>query len=272
MLEGVWFWLAELQMDLGQSEAAERSFAAGVQAMEEAAAQFPADSPRRVVAMTTAPTEQALLSLRAGRYAAALDQSSAIVKRLDNLVAEIATSDVDDSKENQHLAHCTACWKSSSLPPFASASTRLLRLRRIVTTHCLRGRSLIRTCTRPRDKWRVARALAGQGERDEARATLEPALRLAARTGQRGYNHALDLRQVLAEALLRRCAGASGRSGGTCGKAQVARSSVRDARWCIRRGPAAAHVRVSCPRRSRRLVKPREARLSPAASPRRPPA
>jgi hypothetical protein len=199
MLEGAWFWLAELQMDLGQTGAAERSFASGVQAMEEAAAQYPADSPRRVLAMTTAPMEQALLSLRAGRYAAALDQSSAIVKRLDDLAAETAETDSTIERRislsalhgllevvfaaairlGKYDVAEAAARRHEPLPQGQGADPELHKALRQVE---------------------IARALVGQGKSDEARATLEPALALL-RDRARNGTILLGLRQALAEAL-----------------------------------------------------------------------
>jgi tetratricopeptide (TPR) repeat protein len=199
MLEAVWFRLAELQMDLGQTEAAEKSFSAGVQAMEEAAAQFPADSPRRVLTMTSAPTEQALLSLRAGRHAAALDQASAVVKRLDDLAAESAQTDPMIERgisifalhgplevvttAATHLGKYdvaeAAARRHDTLPPGQATDPDLHQAARQVE---------------------IARAQVGQGKRAEARATLDPAfvlLRDRASTG----TIALRLRQGLAEAL-----------------------------------------------------------------------
>ena len=199
MLEGVWFWLAEMQMDLGQTEAAERSFAAGVEAMEQAAAQYPADSPRRVLAMATAPAEGARLSLRAGRYAAALDQSSAIVRRLDDLAAETASTDVAIQRRissgplhgllevvfsaairlGQYDVAEAAARRHDALPPGQVTDPDLHKAARQVE---------------------IARALVGQGKRAEARATLEPALPLLRDRASTG-TIALDMRQSLAEAL-----------------------------------------------------------------------
>jgi hypothetical protein len=186
-------------MDLGQTEAAEKSFSAGVQAMEEAAAQFPADSPRRVLTMTSAPTEQALLSLRAGRHAAALDQASAVVKRLDDLAAESAQTDPMIERgisifalhgplevvttAATHLGKYdvaeAAARRHDTLPPGQATDPDLHQAARQVE---------------------IARAQVGQGKRAEARATLDPAfvlLRDRASTG----TIALRLRQGLAEAL-----------------------------------------------------------------------
>lgn len=199
MLEGAWFWLAELQMDLGQTEAAERSFAAGVQAMEEAASLFPADSPRRVLAMTTAPMEQSLLSLRAGRYAAALDQSSAVVKRLDDLAAESAKSDPMIARRisigalhgplevvyaaairlGQYDVAEAAARRHDNLPPGQVTDPDLHKAARQVE---------------------IARAQVGQDRRTEAQATLEPGLALLRDRASIG-TIALSLRQGLAEAL-----------------------------------------------------------------------
>jgi tetratricopeptide (TPR) repeat protein len=186
-------------MDLGQADAAEKSFAAGVQAMEEAAAQFPADSPRRVLAMTTAPAERALLSLRDGRYAAALDQSSAVIKRLDDLVAEFAT--IDSAIERRvgidalhgllevvssaavHLGKYdvaeAAARRHDMLPAGQAADPELHKAIRQVE---------------------IARALVGQGKRAEARATVEPALSLLRDRASAGTTM-VNLRQSLAEAL-----------------------------------------------------------------------
>jgi hypothetical protein len=199
MLEGAWFWLAEVQMDLGQTEAAERSFAAGVQAMEEAAAQFPADSPRRVLAMTTAPTEQALLSLRAGRYAAALDQASAVARRLDDLAAESAKSD-------PMIERRISIGAMHGLMEVVTAAAIHLGKYDVAEAAARRHDTLAAGQTADPDLHKalrqveIARALTGQGKRAEARTTLEPALVLLKERAGTGTTP-LGLRHSLAEAL-----------------------------------------------------------------------
>ena len=167
--------------------------------MEEAAAQFPADSPRRVLAMTTAPMEQAQLSLLAGRYAAALDQASAVVKRLDDLAAESAKSDPMIERRISvgalhnplevvtaaaiHLGKYevaeAAARRHDALPPGQMTDPDLHKAMRQVE---------------------VARARVGQGKSAEARATLEPALNLLRDRASNGTTM-VSLREGLAEAL-----------------------------------------------------------------------
>ena len=78
-LEGVWYALADLQMEFGQTAAAERSYASGVQATEEIAALQPEGSAWRTLLMMRPPGERAMLLMRAGEYAAALDKATALI-------------------------------------------------------------------------------------------------------------------------------------------------------------------------------------------------
>ena len=149
--------------------------------------------------MTSAPAEQALLSLRAGRHAAALDQASAIVKRLDDLAAESARTDPMIERRISifalhgplevvtaaaiHLGKYdvaeAAARRHDTLPPGQVTDPDLHQAARQVE---------------------IARAQVGQGKRAEARATLQPALAVLKDRAGTGTT-SLRLRQGLAEAL-----------------------------------------------------------------------
>jgi len=199
MLEFAWYWLANLQMSLGQVAEAERSFAAGVQATEEAAAQFPADSPRRVVAMTAVPSERALLSLRAGNFPAALDQSSAVVKHLDNLAAEsAATDEAVERRISNELMHGLMEVVFDAAVQLGKYDVAEAAARRHGALP--RGQSTDPDMHTALRQVELAWALAGQGRHAEARATLAPALDLLRKrsvTGTMTHN----LRESYAKAL-----------------------------------------------------------------------
>ena len=199
MLEDVWYRLAELQMDQGQSAAAERSFADGVKATEEAAAQFPADSPRRVLAMTRVPAERALLSLRSGRYAAALDQSSATVKRLDDLGAASAGADATIERRISigalHGLLETVFTSALHAGKFDVAEAAARRHGELPT-----GGTSDSGLHKALRQVEIARALVGQGKRAEAQAALQPALDLIRERTSSG-TVGTALRRSYAEAL-----------------------------------------------------------------------
>jgi tetratricopeptide (TPR) repeat protein len=199
MLEFAWYWLASLQMSLGQVAEAERSFAEGVKATEEAAAQFPADSPRRVIAMTTVPSERALLSLRAGNPAAALDQSSAVVKRLDDLVAEsAATDEAVERRISNDLLHGLMEVVFDAAVQLGKYDVAEAAARRHAALP--RGQSTDPEMHAAIRQVELAWALAGQGRLAEARATLAPALDLLRkRSGMGTMTH--NLRENYAKAL-----------------------------------------------------------------------
>jgi hypothetical protein len=199
MLEFAWYWLASLQMSLGQVAEAERSFAEGVKATEEAAAQFPADSPRRVIAMTTVPSERALLSLRAGNPAAALDQSSAVVKRLDDMVAEsAATDEAVERRISNELMHGLMEVVFDAAVQLGKYDVAEAAARRHAALP--RGQSTDPEMHAAIRQVELAWALAGQGRLAEARATLAPALDLLRkRSGMGTMTH--NLRENYAKAL-----------------------------------------------------------------------
>jgi hypothetical protein len=196
MLDDAWYGLAELQMELGQTAAAERSFAAGVRATEEAAAQFPEGSPRRVLAMTRPPIMQALLSLRAGNFAAAFDQAAAAVRHVDELAVGSDAASVAQARNGalhglletigdaaMHLGRYedaeAAVRRHDALPPSPFGDPSMHKALRQVE---------------------LARALVAQGRITEAQATLDPALayyRGLKKIGASGT----DFRRSYAEAL-----------------------------------------------------------------------
>jgi hypothetical protein len=170
-----------------------------VKATEEAAAQFPADSPRRVLAMTRVPAERALLSLRAGRYAAALDQSSATARRLDDLVAESAGADATMERRMSvgalHGLLETVFTSALHTGKFDVAEAAARRHDALPL-----GGNFDPALHKAHRQVEMARALVGQGKRGEAQAALQPGLDLIRERTSSG-TAGTGLRRSYAEAL-----------------------------------------------------------------------
>jgi tetratricopeptide (TPR) repeat protein len=196
MLESTWYALAELQLDVGQAAASERSFAEGLKATEEGSAQFAEDNLRRALGMLRAPAERALLSLRADNFEAAYDQSTAVVRRLDAMAAEVEAAGLTRFVSGGlHGVLETVSDSATQLGRYAEAEAVVRR--HDALPPALSGDLEMHKALRQVE---LARALHGQGKRAEARTTLAPALALfreRTRTGAMG----LDLRRSYAQAL-----------------------------------------------------------------------
>jgi len=197
MLEGTWYAVAAGQMDYGQAAAAERSFAMGIKATEANAAQYPEGSDRRVLANLRPVQERSQLSLLAGNDAAALDQAAAVMRRLDEIATGADAADLGWINIARHGA----------LEIVTDASMRLGRygeMEAATRQHAAlppAGGSGDQEMHEALIAVELARALAGQGKRAEARATLEPALVFLRERGSFGAM-GVDLRRNTAAALL----------------------------------------------------------------------
>ena len=197
ILEDTWYDLAELQMAFGQTAAAERSFAAGVKATEESAAQQPEDSVRRTMTMGRPPAERALLSLRSGDFAAALDKGSALAAQIEQL--PIDKDDIQMQKRRNAVLH----WL---LGMVAESALRLGRYEQAEAATRRRFDLPPSTFGDPvedkaRQQLQLAHSLARQGKGAEARDALAPAMehyRAMKAAGASGT----DFRLRYAEALL----------------------------------------------------------------------
>jgi tetratricopeptide (TPR) repeat protein len=194
-LEGMFYRLADWQMEFGRSAAAERSFASGVKATEEVAAQQPADSERHAIAIIRPVQEQAQLSLAAGSYAVAFEQASAVVRRLDEFASSADRYVVLWIDDLLHGALETVSSAGMRLGKFAEAEAAARRHDALEP-----GSNEDPQLHRARRQVEVAQALVGQGRRDEARAELEPALALL-RDRTKSGAMGLDLRRDYAAAL-----------------------------------------------------------------------
>jgi len=196
MLEYTWYPLAALQLEIGQVAASERSFAEGLKATEEGSAQFAADNLRRTFGMLRAPSERALRSLRAGNFAAAYDQSTALARRVDELAADAEAAGLTrDVQDGMHGVLETVSESATRLGRYAEAEAAVRRHDALPPS--MSGDIEMHKALRQVE---LARALEGQGRRAEAKATLAPALavfRERTRSGAMG----LDLRRSYAQAL-----------------------------------------------------------------------
>jgi tetratricopeptide (TPR) repeat protein len=196
MLEATWYALAELQLGMGQVEASQRSLAEGLKATEEGSAQFAADNLRRTLGMLRAPAERALLALEGGDVEGAYDQSTAIVRRIDGMSAEV---------EAAGLAQMVAGGMHGLLETVSESATQLGRYEEAeaaVRRHDALppGQAGDLEMHGALRQVELARALEGQGKRAEARATLAPALALFRERTSSGAM-GLSLRRSYAQAL-----------------------------------------------------------------------
>ena len=169
MLESTWYSLADLQLEIGQAAAAERSFAEGLKATEEGSAQFAEDNLRRTLGMLRAPSERAFLSLRAGNLEAAYDQSTAVVRRLDAMAAEVEAAGLTRFVEGGlHGVLETVSDSATRLSRYAEAEAAVRRHDALPPSFT--GDSEMHQALRQVE---LARALDGQGKRAEAKATLD---------------------------------------------------------------------------------------------------
>jgi len=173
MLEDTWYGLAELQMESGQTAAAERSFAAGVKASAESAAQHPEGSIERTWTMGRPPVERALLALRSGDAAAALDKVTASIAELDQIPVE--RDDIGLQRDrNSALEWMLDLQAESALRlgryPQAEAAAR----RRLELLPSIFSNDTVED--KARQQLQLAHALARQGKGAEARDVLAPAM------------------------------------------------------------------------------------------------
>jgi tetratricopeptide (TPR) repeat protein len=196
MLESTWYTLAELQLEIGQAAASERSFAEGLKATEEGSAQFEENNLRRTLGMLFAPTQRALMSRLAGDYEAAYDQSTAVMRRVDGMAAEV---------EAAGLTLMVAGGLHGILETVSESATRLGRYAEAevaVRRHDALppGQTGDREMHGALRQVELARTLGGQGKRAEAKATLAPALAVFRERTSSGAM-GLDLRRSYAQAL-----------------------------------------------------------------------
>ena len=194
-LEGLFYAVAALQMEFGQTAAAERTFALGVQATEESASQFPGDSERHALAIIRPVAERARLSLAAGNYAVAFAQASGVVARLDEFASSADRYVVLWKDDLLHGALETVTTAGLRLGKFADAEAAARRHDTLEP-----GNNEDPEMHSAMRQVEMAQALTGQGRHDEARAALEPALVLL-RDRTNAGTMGLDLRQNWAEAL-----------------------------------------------------------------------
>jgi tetratricopeptide (TPR) repeat protein len=210
MLEEAWYSIAELQMASGQSAAAERSFAAGVKATEEAAAQQPEGSVRRTLTMMRPPGERALLALQAGDYAAALDKATAVVNEVERLRVD------ENDTQMQQARNDGRQWMLEIVADSA------IRLGRYEQAEAASRRSLDLppvnfgdpAANKARQHLRLAHALARQGKGAEALAALAPALehyRSKKAAGATGTDFRLEYAEALLVSALTQSADPAGR-------------------------------------------------------------
>jgi len=172
MLEDTWYSIAELQMAFGQRASAERSFAAGVKATEEAAAQQPEGSLRRTLTMLRPPGERASLAFQAGDYAAALDKATAVVNEVERLQIDENDTQMQQARDDVRQ------WTLEIVADSA------IRLGRYDQAEAAARRSLDvppvnfgdPQANKASQHLRLAHALARQGRNAEALTTLAPAL------------------------------------------------------------------------------------------------
>jgi hypothetical protein len=172
ILEDTWYELAELQMEFGQTAAAERSFAAGVKATEESAAQQPEGSVRRLMTIGRPPAERALLSLRSGDAAAAFDKALELDAQLNELPI-----DEDDTQTEQFrngIRHwllgmvAESALRLSRYEQAESATRRRLEMPPSIFADSVEDAA--------QQQLLLAHALARQGKGAEAREVLAPAM------------------------------------------------------------------------------------------------
>lgn len=172
VLEGTWYELAVREMALGREAAAEKSFGEAARGTEEFAVQYPDGSLRRTMTMMSVPGDRAQLSLSAGRYAAAFDQATALVRSIDQL--EIDADDVAAEQTRNDMLH----WM------LGTAQSAALRLGRYADAEANARRHLALapatfgdpTREEANEQIALAHALARQGKRSEAAEVLAPAL------------------------------------------------------------------------------------------------
>jgi len=172
MLEDTWYSIAELQMAFGQRASAERSFAAGVKATEEAAAQQPEGSLRRTLTMLRPPGERASLAFQAGDYAAALDKATAVVNEVERLQIDENDTQMQQARDDVRQ------WTLEIVADSA------IRLGRYDQAEAAARRSLDvppvnfgdPQANKASQHLRLAHALARQGRNAEALTALAPAL------------------------------------------------------------------------------------------------
>ena len=196
MLEGTWYALAELQLGMGQVEASRRSLAEGLKATEEGSAQFAADNLRRTLGMLRAPAERALLALEGGDVEGAYDQSTAIVRRIDAMSAEIEAAGLTRMVDGgMHGLLETVSESATRLGRYSEAEAAVRRHDALPPGQA--GDLEMHEALRQVE---LARALEGQGKRAEARAALAPALALFRERTSSGAM-GLSLRRSYAQAL-----------------------------------------------------------------------
>lgn len=173
MLEDTWYGLAELQMGSGQTAAAERSFAAGVKASAESAAQHPEGSIARTWTMGRPRVVRARLALRSGDAAAALDKVTASIAELDQIPVE--RDDIGLQRDRNFVLEWMLDLQAESALRLgrypqaeAAARRRLELLPSIFSNDTVEDKA--------RQQLQLAHALARQGKGAEARDVLAPAM------------------------------------------------------------------------------------------------
>lgn len=196
MLEDTWYELAELQMEFGQTAAAERSYAAGVKATEESAAQQPEGSARRTMTIGRPPAERALLSLRSGDPVAALANSSALAVQLEEL--PIGNDDIQMQQFRNGVRHwllgivAESALRLGRYEQAESVTRRRLKMPPSIFTDPIEDKA--------RQQLQLAHALARQGRGAEARDVLAPAMdhyRAMKAAGASGTNFRLRYAEAL---------------------------------------------------------------------------
>jgi hypothetical protein len=210
-LEDTWFRLAWVEAASGRRADAERSFAGGVKASEEAAKQFAEGNSMRVLSLARVPVRRARFELVLGETQGAFNRATAAVayleklaidpkdqfgKRVHNNVLQLALGTVSESalRLGRYSDAEAAARRRLELPlnPFGDASA-----------------------DKAYRQVQLALALAYQGRGDQARTVIAPALEYYAgekKAGAKDTNFRLDYAEALLASALSQAPDAPGRA------------------------------------------------------------